>query len=219
MSYDQAMQVEADQRSQQRKHISKQKCTVSRRFKQHQLENSQFVMRRRATTSRLHSKNIDDFGFQADTEDNDENYEPSYIKRNEKTLIDEHYRQKYLNNHRSFSYNKRVITDYDDDIDDDNIEDCITKKNERPNSTDYLDDDTATKGVEVVSETIGDDNKTVEIIDSENDNLTDDTRYAFEYDQKIENLESQLEEQQVFGEQRMLDCLECSESLEKMKEV
>ena len=218
MSYDQAMQVEADKRSQQRKH-NRQKSTVSRRFKQQQQQQDHSqLMRRRATTSRLYSNNIDDYGFQADTEDNDETHAPNFIKRNniEKIFIDEQCRRKYSNNHR-LPYSKRVITDHDDDIDNDNIEDYVSKKTERPNSTDYLDDD-ATK--EVAVETVGE-NKTVEIIDSENDdnNLTDDTRYAFEYDQKIENLESQQEseEHQDFDEQRMFDYLECSEGLKKIE--
>ena len=210
MSYDQAMQVEADKKSQQRRY-SKQKSINSRRSKQ-QLDNG----RRRATTSRLYMIDTDDYGFQADTEDNGEIRNSSgHCKRNvEKTIIDEQYRRKFNINRRSPYSNG--YSDHEDDIDNDNIEDFIVKSNERPISTDYFDDETTVKmkrGCDRIE------NKTIELVVSENDDaLTDDTRYAFEYDQKIENLANQqVDDRREVEEERMFDYLESSEVLENTK--
>ena len=171
MSYEQV--VEAEKKTEQRKYVKR----TTRRYKK-QKDDQKII--RRTTTLRLYNRHNDndDYGFHADTEEDDKR-PPSYYKLSSKikaTIIDEQHRRKHNSSGHSNS-----LTDYDEyDIDNDNIEDIITKKNVRPASTDYFDDE-----VKKTNDSI----QTTVIAAQNNDENCDTGRYDYEYDQKIEILE------------------------------
>jgi serine/threonine protein kinase len=125
MSYEKVMKVEADKSEKFIKYEKKTLYSTRRCYKRK--KKSPLFIRRRTTTN-----DNDDQGFQADTEEDDNNkHQPNYHKRYnlDKIINDEKHRRKH---NRRF-INSSGVTEHDDyDIDRDNIEDVVYKKKVLP---------------------------------------------------------------------------------------